>query len=496
MTRGATKADISYPIPKEVSHVTETLRNAGFEAYLVGGCVRDILRGFKPKDWDATTDAKPEQIQALFEETFYENDYGTVGVVNETDDETLKVVEVTPYRTEGAYSDKRRPDSVSFHGKLEDDLKRRDFTINAIAYDESKGHLSDMFEGLKDIKDKIIRTVGEPRERFNEDALRILRAVRLSTDLGFTIEMDTQNAIIEKASDLKHVSMERIRDEFSKIIMTKNPMIGIVMCQKLGILKYIVPEIESGIGVEQNGDHIYTVWEHNLRALQHSADREWPLPVRLASLFHDVSKPETRRWSDEKKDWTFYGHDVVGGRVSRKALERLKYPKKIVEVASALVRYHLFFSDIEKITLSAVRRIVKNVGPDNVWDLMKVRACDRIGMGRPKETPYRLRKYESMIEEAMRAPVSVGMLKIDGLKIMDVTRETPGPKLGFILHALLEEVLDDPERNTEAFLVKRTLELTKLPIEELKKLGEEGREKKEETEEAELAEIRKKHGVK
>jgi len=490
------KADIAYPVPKEVSHVTETLRNAGFEAYLVGGCVRDILQGIKPKDWDATTNAKPEEIQALFEETFYENDYGTVGIVTETEDETLKVVEVTPYRTEGAYTDKRRPDSVSFHAKLEDDLKRRDFTINAIAYDESKGHLTDMFDGINDIKDKVIRTVGEPRERFNEDALRVLRAVRLATDLGFMIETETQNAIIEKAPDLQHISMERIRDEFTKMIMTKNPMIGVIMCQKLGLLKYIAPDIERGIEIEQNGAHIYTVWEHNLRALQHSADREWPLHVRLGALFHDVSKPETRRWSEENKDWTFYGHDVVGGRVSRKALERLKYPKKIVDVVSSLVRYHLFFSDIEKITLSAVRRIVRNVGPDNVWDLMKVRACDRIGMGRPKETPYRLRKYESMIDEAMRAPVSVGMLKIDGQKIMEVTRETPGPKLGFILHALLEEVLDDPERNTEAFLVKRTLELAKLPIDELKKLGEEGKEKKEETEEAELAVIRKKHGVK
>lgn len=496
MTSGSIKTVISYPVPKEVSHVTETLRKAGFEAYLVGGCVRDILQGIKPKDWDATTNAKPEQIQALFDETFYENDYGTVGIVNETEDETLKVVEVTPYRTEGAYTDKRRPDSVSFHAKLEDDLKRRDFTINAIAYDESKGHLTDMFGGIKDIKDKVIRTVGDPRERFNEDALRVLRAVRLATDLGFMIETETQNAIVEKAGDLQHISMERIRDEFTKMVMTKNPMIGVVMCQKLGLLKYIAPDVERGIEVEQNGAHIYTVWEHNLRALQHSADREWPLHVRLAALLHDVSKPETRRWSEANKDWTFYGHDVVGGRVSRKTLERLKYPKKIVDVVSSLVRHHLFFSDIEKITLSAVRRIVRNVGPDNVWDLMKVRACDRIGMGRPKETPYRLRKYESMIDEAMRAPVSVGMLKIDGQKIMEVTHETPGPKLGFILHALLEEVLDDPARNTEAFLVKRTLELSKLPIDELKKLGEAGREAKEIEEKKELTEIRKRHGVK
>ncbi|MDD5152880.1 MAG: HD domain-containing protein [Candidatus Pacebacteria bacterium] len=494
------KVSLKYPIPKEVSRVTKTLRDGGFEAYLVGGCVRDMFVNIKPKDWDVTTNANPEQIQKLFLETFYENDYGTVGVVNETEDETLKVIEVTPYRTEGAYSDKRRPDTVSFNAKLEDDLKRRDFTINAIAYDDSqghsKGHIIDPYGGLSDIEGKILRTVGSPYDRFHEDALRILRAVRLATDLGFTINVETQEAIQKTAQNLKEIAVERIRDEFSKMVMSKNPMVGIIMCEKLGLLDYIAPDLKRGIGLEQNGAHIYTIWEHNLRALQHSADRDWPLHVRLAALFHDVAKPETRRWSEEKNDWTFYGHDVVGGRVTKKALENLKYPKKIVDVASQLVRYHLFFSDIEKITLSAVRRIVRNVGPENVWDLMKLRACDRIGMGRPKETPYRLRKYQSMIEEAMRAPVSVGMLKIDGKKIMDVTHETPGPRIGFILHALLEEVFDNPENNTEEFLARRAIELNKLNIEELKKLGEAGKEKKDEEEEKELAEIRKRHGVK
>ena len=208
------------------------------------------------------------------------------------------------------------------------------------------------------------------------------------------------------------------------------------MAHELGVLQYVAPEIEQGIGVEQNGDHIYTVWEHNLRALQHAANRDFALDVRIAALFHDVSKPETRRSLKEKNKYTFYGHDVVGSRVTRETMQRLKFPKKTTLEVSNLVRYHMFFSDIDKITLSAVRRIVRNVGPENVWKLMDVRACDRIGMGCPKEAPYRLRKYESMIEEAMRAPVSVQMLKIDGAKIMEVTQETPGPKIGHILHAL------------------------------------------------------------
>ena len=486
-----------FNIPEEVSQVTKKLRNAEFEACLVGGCVRDLLRGEKPKDWDITTNAKPEEIQKLFEKSFYENDYGTVGVVNEeAKDKTLKVVEVTPYRIEGKYTDGRRPDEVHFSNNLEDDLKRRDFTVNAIAYDDAKGQLVDLYKGQQDIKDKTIRTVGNPEERFSEDGLRILRAIRLATELGFTINIDTEEAIRKMASMLGKISKERIRDEFIKIIMSQNPMDGLILANKLGVLKYIIPEIENGIGIEQNGDHIYSVWEHNLRAVQHSANRDWPLHVRLSALLHDVSKPETRRWSKEKNDWTFYGHDVVGGRVSREILTRLKFPKDTVNVVSKLVRNHLFFSDIEKITLSAVRRIVRNVGPENVWDLMKVRACDRIGMGRPKETPYRLRKYEAMIEEAMRAPISVQMLKIDGAKIMEVTREKPGPKIGLILHALLEEVLDDPAKNTEEFLTKQAKELIKLPEEKLKELGEKGKKKKEKEEEKEIEEIRKRHWVK
>ena len=486
-----------FNIPKEVSRVTETLQNNGFQAYLVGGCVRDLIRGEKPKDWDITTNATPEQIQKLFEHSFYENDYGTVGVVNEdVSDETLKVVEVTPFRIEGKYTDGRRPDTVHFSDKLEDDLKRRDFTINAIAYDTDKGHVIDLYKGQEDIKDKVLRTVGDAETRFAEDYLRILRAVRFASELGFTIDTATEKAIKNNVKQLENVSRERVRDEFSKILMSSRPMDGVILAHKLGILSHIVPELEQGIDVEQNGDHIYAVWEHNLRALQHSADRGWPLQVRLAAMLHDVSKPETRRWSKEKNDWTFYGHDVVGGRVARAVLTRLKYPKEIIENVSKLVRYHLFFSDIEKITLSAVRRIVSNVGSELVWDLMNVRACDRIGMGRPKETPYRLRKYHSMIEEAMRAPVSVGMLKIDGAKIMEITGEKPGPRLGWILHALLESALENPDINTANEMESRVQKLSKLSDTELRAVGEAGKKKKEEEEQKELEEIRKRHGVK
>ncbi|MFA5987659.1 MAG: HD domain-containing protein [Candidatus Paceibacterota bacterium] len=504
MNNKTLKTGYDWKIPEIVLETIKTIQNGGFEACLVGGCVRDVILGLEPKDWDVTTNAIPEQIQALFPHSFYENDYGTVGVVNELLDEngnnviheTLRVIEVTPYRLESKYSDFRHPDCVIFSEKIEDDLKRRDLTINAIAYDPIKGQLIDPYKGQEDIKDKIVRAVGNPFDRFNEDALRMLRAIRLAADLGFTINKETMDAISESSKLLEKISRERIRDEFSKMVTSKNPMMAIVFCNKLGLLKDIAPEIEEGLHVKQNGDHIYDVWEHNLRALNHAADRGWPLHVKLAALLHDVGKPRTARWSNEKNDWTFYGHDVVGGRMTKELLTRLKYPKDIIEKVTKLVRYHLFFSDIEKITLSAVRRIVRNVGPENVWDLMSVRACDRIGMGRPKETPYRLRKYHSMIEEAMRAPVSVGMLKIDGAQIMEKTKMAPGPKVGYILHALLEEALDNPELNTDEYLSKRALELSVLSDEELKKMGEKGKEKKEEEEAKELGEIRKRYGVK
>ncbi|KKU79181.1 MAG: PolyA polymerase [Parcubacteria group bacterium GW2011_GWA2_47_7] len=491
-----------FTIPSEISHVTGTLERAGFEAYLVGGCVRDLYRGVAPKDWDITTNATPDEIIALFPKTFYENEYGTVGVVNEdiTEDDTnrgsMRVVEVTPYRKETTYTNFRHPDEVIFSGKLEDDLLRRDFTMNAIGYSVSKKEIIDPYDGERDIERHLIKTVGKPSDRFHEDALRVMRAVRFGAELGFAIEMETMSAVVEFAHRLDHIAAERIRDEFEKIIMSDRPMEGIILLHRTGVLKYIIPELEAGLGCEQNGDHIYEVWEHNLRALEHAKERGWPLHVRVAALLHDVAKPHTRKWSDEKKDWTFYGHDVVGGRMAKKILERLRFPKKFVEDVTLLVRYHLFFSDIEKITLSAVRRIVANVGPERVWDLMDVRACDRIGMGRPKETPYRLRKYHSMIEEAMRAPVSVGMLKIDGAKIMKILDIKPGREIGWILHALFNEVLDIPERNTSEYLEGRAKDLIKLDSKELEKLGEAGKEKKEEKEEAEVGEIRKRYGVK
>lgn len=482
-------------MPPEVMGVIHSLEGGGFEAWVVGGCIRDLLLGREPKDWDVTTNATPEQIQGLFENTFYTNDFGTVGVVTEGAPETLKVIEVTPYRLEGKYSDARRPDSVIFSQKLEDDLKRRDFTINALAYSPSQKKLVDLYDGIKDIKDNIVRAVGEADKRFEEDALRILRAIRISAELGFSIEEATRVAMAKNASQLGKISKERIRDEFMRLVRSDKPMKALVLAQGMGILRHIVPELEAGIGVEQNQAHSYDVFEHNMRSLQHAADKGWSLDVRLAALLHDIGKPKSRRWSEEKGDWTFHGHEVVGARMAKKALDALRVPRETVDKVERMVRWHMFFSDPDKVTLSAVRRIITNVGRDNIEELVELRICDRIGTGRPKEQPFRLRKYHSMIEQALRDPISVGMLAVDGKGVMDVTREAPGPRIGWILHALLEEVLDDPARNTKEYLEQKIVELAKLPDKDLRAKGEEGKEKKDVAEEAEVKKLRQKHFV-
>jgi len=502
-------------IPNYVTRVTETLEKAGFEAFLVGGCVRDLIINKTPKDWDITTNAKPDEIIKLFDKTIYENTFGTVGVCIpkevtcvtsdiETENVTCEtknevthvteyeIIEVTPYRIEAKYSDFRHPDEIKFSENIEDDLKRRDFTINALAF-SNKGKIIDLYKGQDDIKDKVIRAVGDANDRFNEDALRMLRAIRFSTQLDFAIEYNTMKAIADNSHLLKNISEERIRDEFVKIIESKNPSIGIAMLSKLGLLKYIIPELEEGIGCIQGGAHIYDVFEHLLQALQHSADKGFSTEIRLAALFHDIGKPRSRR-PGTKKAYTFYGHEVIGARMVQKIMDRLKFPKKTADLVVNFIRNHMFFSDTEQISLSAVRRIVQKVGKDHIWQLMEIRECDRVGM-KKSEAPYRLRKYFAMIEEVLHDPISVGQLAIDGEYMIKMLGMFPGPRMGWILHALLEEILDDPKKNTEEHLTELIKSLDMLGDDELKTLGERGKEEKEKKEEEEVEKLHKKHGV-
>ena len=481
-------------VPEEVLELCKTVRSAGFEAYLVGGCVRDLLLWRTPKDWDVTTNATPSQIQSLFTETFYENEYGTVGVVTASEDPRLKVVEVTPYRIEGEYSNARHPDDVRFSDTLSDDLKRRDFTVNAIAYDPMGDRLVDEHGGKDDLERRVIAAVGDAGMRFREDALRTLRAIRLAAELDFAIEAQTVTGIVENAAQLAKISRERVRDEFLRIIESPRPMQALYMAQKMGVLRYIVPELEEAVGIAQNQAHSFDVFEHLLRAMQHAADKNWPTDLRLAALLHDIGKPSTRRWAEDRKDWTFHGHEVVGARMAKSILRDLRLPADAIERITSLIRWHMFFSDPDKVTLSAVRRIITHVGTEHIQELLNLRICDRIGTGRPKEQPFRLRKYMAMVDEAMRDPVSVGMLKMDGRGIIALG-EKPGPRIGWTLHALLEEVLDDPTKNTEDYLTLRAKGLLQLDDVTLRKLGDAGKERREEEDDAAIAELQKKHHV-
>jgi putative nucleotidyltransferase with HDIG domain len=482
-------------IPQEVKSVAQTLEKAGFEAYLVGGCTRDLFLGNAPKDWDFTTNAHPDDIQKLFPEHYFNNDFGTVGVKTDSEEESLKVIEVTPYRTEGTYSDSRRPDEVTFGVSLLEDLKRRDFTVNALAYRVLTEELVDEFNGLSDIQAKVLRTVGDPNERFTEDALRIMRAIRLAAQLEFVIEAATMNAIAQHSEQISRISIERVTGEFIKLIATDTPMQGVIFLEKLGILERFIPELVPAIGCEQGGIHSYDVYEHLLRSLQAAADKGFSLEMRLAALFHDIGKPKTRRTGGKNKKYTFFGHEVVGAKMTKVILERLKLPKDLTESVVALVRWHMFFSDPEEITLSAVRRTITRIGEDNIENLLNLRVCDRIGTGRPKQQPFRFRKYKAMVDEALRDPISVKMLKVNGDRIMALSNEKPGRKLGYVLHALLEEALDDATLNTTEYMEKRALELLALPEAELQTKAEAGKEKQAIEEATALKDIAREHGV-
>lgn len=494
---------LSEKIPKHILWVLETLQDAGFESYVVGGCVRDLLLGREPNDFDVTTNAIPEQIIEVFEKTdmrvVYENTFGTVGIINKEleKDNISYEVEITPYRTEGNYSDNRRPDEVAFSDSIHEDVKRRDFTINALAYDPIHDNLIDDYHGIEDLKKGIIRTVGDAQERFREDALRIMRAVRFAAQLGFIPEEKTVVALRDLAQNLKNISSERIRDEFIKLIDAQYAKDGMEMMRAFGLLEYTLPDFLDGVGCDQGGAHSFDVWTHLIKSLEHGTHKEYPFHVKLAALFHDIGKPATRRKANGRgtKEWTFYGHEVVGAKMTEKILKRLKFPKSMIEKVVKLVRYHMFFSDPDAITLSAVRRMVRNVGKELIWDLMDLRTCDRIGTGRPKEKPFRLRKYHAMIEQVLRDPVSVKMLKLNGDIMIAEIGMKPGRKMGWILHALLEEVLDDPEKNTREYLEKRAREMELMTDDEVQKLGEAGKEKKDEAEFRAVKKLERKHKV-
>ncbi len=454
-------------IPKEVLQIIEKLKKANYEAFIVGGCVRDYLRNKKPKDWDITTSAKPKEIQKLFKKSFYDNAFGTVGIPIESNDKSLKVIEITTFRTESKYTDRRHPDEVKFAKTIKEDLARRDFRINAIAYDPINKKYIDPFDGKKDLKEEIIRTVGNPNERFSEDALRLMRAVRFATELNFTIEKETLASIKKHAESIRVIAKERIRDELIKIIMSERGHFGIMYLHEAGLLKYIMPEMERGIGVSQNHHHPYDCYYHGVYSLEYAVLQNYSLEIRLAAFLHDIGKPYVKEGLGDHS--TFYNHAQFGAKVAKTVLKRLKFPKKLTDKIVHLVEFHLFYYETDVVTESGVRRLLRRLGKENIKDFMEVRMCDRIGSRVPKAKPYRLRHLEYMLERVGSDPISSKMLKINGDEIMETLKIEPSRRIGLLLEALLQEVLDNPKNNTKNYLNKKVKELHKIKDKELEK---------------------------
>jgi len=479
-------------LPFEVLVIWKKLLANGYQAYLVGGCVRDILLKRRPKDWDLTTNAKPEEILKIFgESAFYENRFGTVGIKTNSNDDSLKVIEVTTFRIESNYFDFRHPQEIIFASKLEDDLKRRDFTINALALNFD-GEIIDLFGGLQDLKNKLIRAVGNPEERFYEDALRMMRAIRLACELNFEVEEKTLEAIKKNCELINYIAYERIRDEFNRIIMSNQAIKGLELLRETGILKEILPELQQTYGVSQNKHHKYDIYYHSLKSLEYAVKKNYPLYLRLAVLFHDIGKVLTKK--GEGPEATFYNHEIVGAKITKKILERFRYPSFLIKKVTHLVRHHMFYLEIDKVTPAAVRRLVRRVGQENLEDLFKLRHADRIGSGVPKAEPYRLRYLRYLIEKVHLEPITPKMLNINGYDLLNLGIPQ-GPKIGWILKALLEEVIEDPSKNNRDYLIERAKELKELPDEELKKMAQEVEATIEKIEKSKEEEIRKKYYV-
>ena len=464
-------------IPVFVENIIKALDKAGWESYIVGGCVRDLLMGKEPKDWDITTKAKPEEILKVFSEGKYENDFGTVLLpIKDQTGKTEQVIEITTYRSESKYSDRRHPDKVIFEDKLEKDLARRDFTINAMALKphpdpllRKEREIVDLFGGEKDIKKKIIRAVGEPIDRFKEDGLRMMRAVRFVSQLGFNLEPKTERGIKKMAGSIKFIAKERIRDELIKILESDNSYEGMMMLYRSNLLNYIIPELLLGDGVAQDRHHIYSVFKHNMLSLKYCPNKEWQ--VRLAAWLHDIGKPKTKEFKNGVA--TFYNHEYLSERMTRKIMRRLKFSNDDIDRVTNLVRNHMFYYNADEVTAASVRRLIKKVGKDNLKDLMDIRIADRLGSGTPKAKPYKLRHLEYMFKRVQNDPISVKMLKINGDYMIEKLGFKPGPKMGAILDLLLSEVIEDPKLNNLKYLEKTAKELEKKNAEDLREQAKE-----------------------
>ncbi|MBI2032649.1 MAG: CCA tRNA nucleotidyltransferase [Candidatus Levybacteria bacterium] len=448
-------------IPEKILKVYQKLQKSGYKTYLVGGCVRSILLDIPVKDWDFTTEATPEEIQKIFPDSFYDNSFGTVGVAS--NHEKYKIIEVTTFRSEGKYFDKRHPEKVEWGKTIEEDLKRRDFTINAIAIEiiDDEVKIIDPFGGKDDLSKKIIKAVGNPAERFKEDALRLMRAIRIATELDFQIEENTWKEIQNDSSLIIHIAGERIRDELLRILSSNNPTQGVLILRDSGLLKQIIPELLEGIGISQarpGRHHKDDVFTHNLLSLKFCPAKD-PI-VLLAALLHDVGKPYCMG-KDENGLVIFYNHEIVGAKIAWEICDRLRLSKKDKERVVNLIRWHMFSVD-DKITDAAVRRFIRRVGVANVKDMMDLRIGDRLGGGTQTAESWRLKLFKTRVEKELSPkPFSMEDMAIDGNDVMRELNLKPGPQIGKILQTLFEEVDEDLSKNNKNYLIKRVHELEK-----------------------------------
>ncbi len=523
-------------LPFEVLYLIHQFQQNKFDAFLVGGAVRDLAMNLPKeliKDFDLTTNATPAEMQKIFPKSFYENKFGTVSFTHEnlleelsknyqlpsttlatflekkevktnriidlkkakkihfslkdklsssedssaSEIENVPPFEMTTFRSDGEYLDHRRPDKVSFGSSLEEDLQRRDFTINALAITIKQSYLQQIFDqkelassyqiqeqdfqfidlhhGQEDLSKGIIRTVGKADQRFAEDALRMLRAVRLAVQLNMDIETDTYYAIKYHKDLLKFVSFERIRDEFLKILASDRAAKGIELLDETGLLNNIIPELYQGVDMQQRGHHTTDVWTHSLDALRHCPSKD-PI-VRLATLLHDIGKPVS--YKEENGEITFYSHDVLGSRIASKIATRLKLSKKEVQRIFILVRYHMFHYQ-EHHSDASIRRFIRRVGFENIDDILDLREGDRLGSG-AKKTSWRLEEMKQRIIEQLNQPMGLDDLAVNGHDLMQELGLKPGPLLGEILDKLLEKVLENPELNNRESLLQKAKEIVK-----------------------------------
>jgi len=456
-----------------VKKILTTFEENGFEIYIVGGVVRDLIINRPPIDWDFTTNAQPKTILSLFPNAFYDNQFGTVGIVNPQEKKKKKyygkspIYEITTFRKEADYQDRRHPGKIIWGKTLEEDLIRRDFTINAMAikpifnsrHSITNFQLIDLYGGQKDIKKRLVRAVGNPQKRFKEDALRMMRAVRIATQLGFTIEKKTFQAIKENVNLINYVSAERIRDELLKLFSYPHAADGYLILRNSGLAQKILPEVEKGFGVEQKSPgrhHLYDVGTHSVLSLKNCSSQN-PI-VKLAALLHDVGKPLVAK-KQKNGTITFYNHELVSASIARNIAARLKLSKKDSQKLITLVRWHQFTVD-EKQTDKAIRRFIRHVGQQNLEDILKVRTADRLGGG-ARETSWRLERFKKKLIEVQKQPFSITDLKINGRDVMKALNIKPGPIVGKILSQLFEEVIDKKIKNKKEGLLKEAKKIGK-----------------------------------